>query len=222
MTHRLILVEGLPGAGKTTTALWLAKELRQRGNQVDLVLENDHPSPLPLPGGAPDLRGIIRTFARGNPLLPAWRRFVSDRDPQAIAIVEARFWQDNLMFMRLGNRTCANLAAAQAEVCAVILPLSPLLIWFQHSWDALRESNARKIASDPAWAAIAMAAFTDQPWFHARPGPPDMSAFYDDWSLQAAALAQLLPFPIQPLDHAHGDWEATYGTLGRLFWRDGK
>jgi hypothetical protein len=43
---KLYIVEGIPGSGKTTTATWLAKELKEQGKDAYLFLEGDpmHPA----------------------------------------------------------------------------------------------------------------------------------------------------------------------------------
>lgn len=42
----LISIDGIPGSGKSTTALWLSDMLRKRGAAVRLVAENEKPHPV--------------------------------------------------------------------------------------------------------------------------------------------------------------------------------
>jgi hypothetical protein len=44
--QQLVFVEGIPGSGKTTTASWLAGELRARGRPATAYLEMDEAHPL--------------------------------------------------------------------------------------------------------------------------------------------------------------------------------
>jgi hypothetical protein len=46
MDRRLIFIDGIPGSGKTTTALWLAEQLRQSGHAAVAHVEMDDPHPL--------------------------------------------------------------------------------------------------------------------------------------------------------------------------------
>ncbi|HYK71790.1 MAG TPA: hypothetical protein VEV44_01495 [Pseudoneobacillus sp.] len=43
--RKLYIVEGIPGSGKTTTALWLAEVLKIRGNNVKVFLEGNPDNP---------------------------------------------------------------------------------------------------------------------------------------------------------------------------------
>jgi thymidylate kinase len=43
---RLIFVEGFPGAGKSTTAQFLARQLARSGGRVRWVYEGEVPNPL--------------------------------------------------------------------------------------------------------------------------------------------------------------------------------
>ena len=42
----LISIDGIPGSGKSSTALWLAKMLQKRGTRVRLIPENEKPHPV--------------------------------------------------------------------------------------------------------------------------------------------------------------------------------
>jgi uridine kinase len=47
LATNLILIEGLPGSGKSTTTSRLGKLLQDSGISCDWYLEDDHPHPIP-------------------------------------------------------------------------------------------------------------------------------------------------------------------------------
>ena len=79
MTTKLILVEGLPGSGKTTTAVFVADWLKEHGMETAVFLEGslDHPAdfesvacsnPHPtIPTPLPDMPHNWFVAARYNP-----------------------------------------------------------------------------------------------------------------------------------------------------------
>ncbi len=212
--HRLILVEGLPGAGKTTTASWIAGRLRARGDAVHLLLENELGNALPLPDAHGGLVGILRAFARGNPLLGSWRALATRHPPGSSTVVEARFWQNSLMFMRLQDRPLADLAAAQAEVLEALRPLAPVLVLIDTPWSDVAEVLAQRIAQDPAWASLAEAAILAQPWFAAR-SSTCQADFYQEWTQLRRELARRAGIPVIMLEPAKEGWTACLVRLAR-------
>ena len=49
MDTRMVIVEGFPGCGKSTTAQWLARRVRTRGDRAEWFYEDQRPHPLARP-----------------------------------------------------------------------------------------------------------------------------------------------------------------------------
>lgn len=125
MKTNLIIVEGLPGSGKSTTAGMIAEELEKRGKKVVCVDEGmpDHPADY-ADYDFPDFETERRK------ILQKWSSFVREADQQTIYVFNCIFLQNPMCetMMRFGMDQDASRKYV-AEISQIIQPLHPIIIY---------------------------------------------------------------------------------------------
>jgi hypothetical protein len=128
MDTRLILVEGCPGSGKSSTAQFLCRQLQRAGHECRWYYEEEQPHPVAATKGVHHAKGF-REFGRST--LRRWRDFVARaRRSKEIHIVESHFFQDVVTPLHRVNvkpTRIAKLVDRMAEFCE---PLQPALLYF--------------------------------------------------------------------------------------------
>jgi hypothetical protein len=124
---RLILVEGFPGAGKSTTAQFLARALARRGAAARWVYEEERPNPLvpPAPaGGYPDWEAFIE--AR----VARWRAFAAAAAEHDVTIIpESALLQRPVFAMLTRDAEPARIEALVRRLAEAVAPLAPSLVY---------------------------------------------------------------------------------------------
>lgn len=147
MDSTLIVLDGLPGSGKSTTAEWLAQQLRHNGIAVYWLQETDLSHPLwwyEFWNGTdyqpPDFDHTpIEVFIETS--LEKWRSFtVQARLSDGLIVAESVFFQNAIAMFVMGGAQPALLMEYAREVQRIIGALHPVLIYFQQNdiADALR------------------------------------------------------------------------------------
>jgi thymidylate kinase len=91
LNTKLILVEGFPGAGKSTTTGYLQTILQRQGFECRQFLEDDVPHPIACLGF--EIKG------RPAKVVPLWEDFIERAQREsAVTIIESRLWQNTTMF----------------------------------------------------------------------------------------------------------------------------
>lgn len=125
MKTNLIIVEGLPGSGKSTTAAFIAEELQKNGKQVVCVDEGvkEHPADY-AEYDFPDF-GTER-----KKILDKWRSFVEGCDKDTIYVFNCVYLQNPMCetMMRFGMDEESSKGYI-AEITKVIKPLNPIIIY---------------------------------------------------------------------------------------------
>lgn len=125
MKTKLIIVEGLPGSGKSTTAAMIAGELEKKGKQIVCVDEGVSAHPADYADyDFPDFE------TERNMILEKWRSFVINAKEDTIYVFNCIFLQNPMCetMMRFGMKESASLKYI-AEIAEIIKPLSPVIVY---------------------------------------------------------------------------------------------
>jgi hypothetical protein len=139
LDSHLIVLDGLPGSGKTTTGQWLTSLLQGHGLNVRWLPEAEVSHPLwwyQHWNGAeyqpPDFESTpIETFIQTS--LRKWKDFV-DRALTNVQlhVAESLFFQNAVAMFLMGGARPAMLFEYAQDVQAIAQNLNPILIYFRH------------------------------------------------------------------------------------------
>lgn len=129
MKTNLIIVEGLPGSGKSTAAAMIAEKLRQKGRCAICVDEDAAEHPADYSNyNFPDFE-TERTM-----ILEKWRSFVNGADRETVYVFNCVFLQNPMCetMMRFGMDKEAS-EKYISEIAGIIMLLSPLIIYINQA-----------------------------------------------------------------------------------------
>lgn len=210
LNTKLILIEGLPGAGKTTASVHLGTFLQQQGMACRWYLEEDEPHPIAC------LDFKLRDLPQKLP--PIWRAFTkqAQQDP-TVTIIESRLWQNTALFMYMSEYPVAEIIQLHQLVWQVLTPLAPILVYLHqdHTESALRRLYSFR---DEKWMNWALETTSQYPWFQSR-GLNDFAGwvlFFQEWQLVAEQLYRDWPYLKTKIDNPHDDWARAYQQIYRF------
>ncbi len=168
---KLVLVEGLPGAGKTTTARWLVGGLVERGVRAHLLREDEPDHPLkvggPLhPGGTTTGAALFARYTvegYADESLARWASFVGAAESGgAVRVVEAFPWQNAARVLWQMDAPMERILRYAAAVEELVAPLRPVLVYLERR-DAAATFRATAAERGAAWTTPSVAIITDSP-----------------------------------------------------------
>lgn len=216
LNTKLVLIEGLPGAGKSTTTVHLGKHIQQHGSASRWFREEDDPHPIPCLDF--DLDGLPQK------MVPLWSRFVENSLQEPIlTVIESRLWQNTALYMYMNEMDVEEIVNFNQEVCRVLTPLSPVLIYLdqENTEQALRRMYA---ARGEEWMASVLAETTQYRWFRSR-GVNDFTGwlqFFAEWHTLAERLFNDWSQSKLRISNPHTAWARAYREMHAFLQVSGK
>jgi hypothetical protein len=211
---RLILVEGMIGSGKTTTAGYLADWLARRGEEVRAFDEGaaDHPI------RTRRVDELLAAPAPGDPgaySAGQWRRLAERclRDDQTI-ILESVFLQNSVMPAFIDGAPVAAVTDICAEIQRQAAPAEPFLIYLRPTDIAAAIARVHETRGEP-WSSRNVAYVQDCPWARRRNlrGRDAVVRLYQAWDPVVSELFDRYPFPKLMVPDPHHDWPASLHAI---------
>ncbi len=214
MTHRWILVEGLPGSGKSTSCRTLAGQLRAEGFRVELIAEGGETPRVGLPWSYSLARDSIEKTRLGTYPVQTW----TAPEVEQLSIVDARFLQNTALFAFLqGEKDVSAIPNAILDQLG-----DARLIYLRPSKprEHLRETLAMRREPHPEWFAFMHELFEEQPWCQRRGfrGAKAIEEALTAWNETQAELVQTLSERLQALtlEDPADDWRQSLLTMKRF------
>ncbi|MFC4587020.1 P-loop NTPase family protein [Sphaerisporangium corydalis] len=224
MGTRLILVEGMVGAGKSTVAERIAGRLVARGEQarafnefapdhpirteaVDL-LRAAHPEPVWSPGdvGEDGLARDRRVYADGQ-----WDRLAGRcRFGRETLVLESTFLQNSVLPPFLDGAPPARVVAVAAGIVRRLAPAAPLLVYLRPTDIAAAVERVHRARGEP-WSSWNLASVAGLPWARSRDlrGRDAVIELYRAWEVVVQDVFDAYPHPKIMIDDPQDDWDAT-------------
>jgi len=126
----LILIEGIPGTGKSTIASKVCEVLGKRGIECKCYQEWSEDNPIEI-GKMEDLSEIISsTNSRSEDVLMQWERVAEGiKGLDSVNVIESRFWQTDGMYLFLSGCSEDIIFENNMRVISAISELNPVLIY---------------------------------------------------------------------------------------------
>ena len=212
----LIFVEGVPGSGKSTTAQFLARQLKHHGRPARWIYEEEAPNPF-VPEMPPDGFPTWDAFADAH--VARWLGFAraAAAAPETV-IAESFLLQRPVFTMLRRDADPPSVGALVHRFVDAVAPLRSRLVHLRHP-DPEAAWRAIAPARGPEFMAGALARSADWAFVQSRglSGLDGVLAYWRAHGKLCDAIAAELRMETITLDVATGDWPARRGQLCASF-----
>lgn len=218
---KLILIEGIPGSGKSTTAQFLARRLEQRGIPHKWWYEEENGHPVYVFDDTESMQRIVADLSNGNyrrvveQALQRWKSFSSAvQSSDEVILVDSCLFGYLTWSLFPQNVPQDEILEYVREVERIISGCSPRLIYFcQRDVAAALRNICDRRGADTEHHFIHAAA--ESPYGKARglAGFDGLSAYWQDYRTLTDTMYEHLSFPKISIDNSTGQWPLYYRQI---------
>jgi len=220
---KLILIEGVPCSGKSTTAQKLKTDISACGIKCNCFLEWAENNPIFI-GHVEDLSEIISTTkSREQNVLQQWKNFTKRAKKQeTVNVIESRFWQTDAMYLYLSGHSEREIYESNHRVISVLTELNPVLIYLApsnieqlHTQIAkIRNKQWRESGKEGSWEQWGNDVYEQQKWFTNRLlNSKSITRFFKEWTSIADRLYERSPYRKVKIKDPQVDWQQTIDSI---------
>ena len=204
---KLILVEGIPGSGKTTTTEHLGTYLQHRDIGCRWYLEEDDPHPI----ACHEMK--LNELIEKLPL--QWASFAEPASHEkVVTIMESRLWQNTALFMFMDEYPLAEIVKCHQLVWKELRSLAPALIYL-HEPDIEKAMNRLSTLRSKSIIEKDLETTSHYKWFQRRSfqGLDGWVQFFREWQEVAERLYSDWPYRKVKINNPHDGWAQAYRKM---------
>ncbi|MCA8232847.1 hypothetical protein [Burkholderia cenocepacia] len=209
--HRLVIVEGIMGSGKSATMRFITKHLQEAGRLALPVHERADPHPV---RATDELEHWFEPWKDATPeeladrALAKWTAFVEYTAAKAeIPVLDGQLFHGDLTHLLLMEADIALIAGYVRELAAVIAPLNPFVLYL---WQEDVEAAVRKVCAERGgeWIDYQVDWKLAAPYCRRRgyAGLDGLIALYRDYRNLTDDLFRELPLAKLAIENSGCDW----------------
>lgn len=205
LATQLILVDGIPGSGKSTTAQWIALELRKRNVTVDWFMDEHRGNPITNWGYLATELLIQKTYEK-------WGNFTQAVSASnTVIVLEGCFFQHFMARLLAEDVQRDEIRRCVLTVGEMIRPLQPALIYYAQADIALALKTFWYAERGAEWSGSMLAGLEASPYATVRrlTGFGALTAYYQEFQTLAHHLIQDLDIQMLTIENTAREW-STY------------
>jgi hypothetical protein len=215
---RLVIVEGIMGSGKSTTARWIAARLEAAGLRSLAITERVEPHPVRGTDGLdhwfqPWLDITIEGLV--DRCLAKWRSFVAEAQAtEMIYTLDGQLFHGDLTNLFLMGASRTAIAKYCETVADIARPLAPLLIYFYQA-DVARAIRTIAAERGEEWIKYQVDWKLQTPYSRGLglTGLDGLVALYKDYRALTDELYSRLDLPKLAIDNSQQAWDIYYRQI---------
>jgi hypothetical protein len=211
--HRLVIVEGIMGSGKSTTMRFIARRLEDAGRLALPLHERTAPHPV---RATDELEHWFEPWRDATPqhladcALTRWATFVeATQESSAIPVLDGQLFHGDLTHLLLMDADSSLIFDYVKALAAVIAPLDPFVVYL---WQRDVEKAVRIVCSErgPEWIDYQVSWKLAGPYCVRRgyQGLEGLISLYRDYRRMTDDLFDQLPLAKLAIENSGRDWPA--------------
>jgi DNA polymerase III delta prime subunit len=226
LDSKLILIDGLPGLGKSTTASAFARRLKSEHFTVSLLLETQPGHPLNVggdlhPAGFTTGEALFKQYTPESFVeesLERWQRFVNTASQsESIHMLDSFPFQNSIRILLQMDAPFDFMLAYANQIETMLMPLNPLLIYFNQPDIFETFSHIDQITAQRGkeWTDYVIQLVSHCPYSEARnlTGFKGVMTFITEYKQLIDTLLQHSHIPRLVLEHCSGNWDECYRRI---------
>jgi hypothetical protein len=209
----LILIDGLTGSGKSTTAQRLWLHLVRHGHDAQWFYEHDTAHPIWRWSERFQMAeaGVLDPSFLDDTVVARWRKLAAERaGTRAVAILESTFFQTTVGFLLVMNVAARTIVEHVLAVDHIIAGLKPVLIYFRQRdvAQSLRATCDDRRADHFETDLIKLIGGTPYGKANGLSDFAGLVGFYDHWCEIVELLFTRVGMSKLAIDRSDGDWRS--------------
>lgn len=202
---KLVIVEGIPGSGKSTTARFIALQYERNGFETELYHESTSPHPMILDADSSHVTEWMERYVAN------WKAFVRDRrDKDVVVVMEAALFQNPILRLLHKDVSRQEIVRFLSRLDGIVGDTDNRFVYLYQSDPSLGIRRMIETRGGDAWLQNAYDRFKHEPYYSNRKNT--WKELHIEFLQEYASLANQAftssSLDALPVENTNGDWDA--------------